>query len=889
MGDVPSGTVTFLFTDIEDSSRMWDQHPLQMRTSLEQHDELLATAIGANSGYIFTTAGDAFAAAFQTADAAAKAACDIQAAIEGAAWDKATPIRVRIGLHTGEAHERGGDFFGPAVIRTKRIEAAGHGGQILVSGVTARVLAGSTLVEWELSDLGEHALEGFREPERIHQLGGRNESFPELEAATSGRNNLPSRHLPLIGRDSDVGHVLQLCEQERLITLFGLGGIGKTSLALEVARALAAYNETSLWWCDLVSAASGDVVDTVAKSTGLATGALDATELATALGRRGPTWLVLDNCEHVVESVSELVAAVLAGSDVKILATSRVPIGGTGEVLVAVSPLDPDSAGVELFERAMVRVAATVPSNPDETATIRRICDRLAGIPLAIELVASRCRALSLDHIESRLDGLLSTSTPTASRGDERHQTMLAAIRWSIDLLDGDLRRGLGALAVFPGGFDLESAEAILVNEIGADPLTALESYVTSGLVEVNRQGGSARYRMLEPIRHYSEQHLWADPSRTRNRHLEHFLDRVEQAYGALGTHDCRPYLRLATDMPDLAECHRWALESERIDDDLRLYPVLVSSWIDIGQDAYDWATETASIEGVEDHFGWGAAWMCYLSGAVLNTAHPDRIVAALDRFATISADDPTYELALRGHANGNGVFTGRNWSLALSVYDQPAPHDTMARFNHFFFGGMGYAAAPESATGISPQDALERSIERFYEGLDWAAAVGATNFEAAFLQGIGNVLVRAGRLDEGVQSAQKAEELSDSLGMTTNRNLALYHQVVAALLGARIERDPYELLLRALESTIDAGHAPTAAYLAKPAARHLAQLGHHDTAALCMLQPDVGFPDILPELGTDLIPDQAWQWARSEAPNTSPLDVAKRALIELRDEQDSG
>ena len=204
-----------------------------------------------------------------------------------------------------------------------------------------------------------------------------------------------------------------------------------------------------------------------------------------------------------------------------------------GEALVPVSPLDPDSAGVELFERAMVRVAAPVPSNPDEAATVRRICDRLAGIPLAIELVASRCRALSLDQIESRLDGLLSTSAPTASRGDERHRTMSAAIRWSIELLDGDLRKGLGALAVFPGGFDLESAEAILVGEIGAEPLAALESYVTSGLVEVDRQGESVRYRMLEPIRQYSDQHLWVDPSRTRNRHLDHFLDRIEQAYSS--------------------------------------------------------------------------------------------------------------------------------------------------------------------------------------------------------------------------------------------------------------------------------------------------------------------------------------------------------------------
>ena len=159
--------------------------------------------------------------------------------------------------------------------------------------------------------------------------------------------------------------------------------------------------------------------------------------------------------------------------------------------------------------------------------------------------------------------------------------------------------------------------------------------------------------------------------------------------------------------MPDLAECHRWAVQSERIDDDLRLYPVLASSWIDIGQDAYDWAAETASIEGVEDHFGWGAAWMCYLSGAILNTAHPDRIVAALDRFATISADDPTYELALRGHANGNGVFTGRNWSLALSVYDQPAAARHDGAFQPFLLRRHGLRGGSSNP----PQESHPRTL----------------------------------------------------------------------------------------------------------------------------------------------------------------------------------
>ncbi len=295
----PSGTVTFLLTDVEDSTRLWDQHPLQMREALEQHDTLLAAAIYANGGYVFTTAGDSFAAAFQAAEAAAHAALDIQTAIASVSWDPTTPIRVRIGLHTGEAHERGGDYFGPAVNRAARIEAAGHGQQALISGVTAKVLAGSTTTDWELTDLGHHGLKGLTQPEHIHQLGSGTFADPRTE--DTRRTNLPSGRAALVGREIDVDEAVDRCESDRLVTLTGLGGIGKTSLAAEVAHRLVATETGALWWCDLISAKPNEVVRAISKAIGNEDASLDEEGLAAALRRHGPTRLVLDNCEHVID------------------------------------------------------------------------------------------------------------------------------------------------------------------------------------------------------------------------------------------------------------------------------------------------------------------------------------------------------------------------------------------------------------------------------------------------------------------------------------------------------------------------------------------------------------------------------------------------------------
>lgn len=872
----PSGTVTFLFTDVEASSHLWDRHPLQMREALEFHDALLTTAIEVNDGYVFTTAGDSYAAAFQTAESAAQAALDIQSAIARVEWNDATPIRVRIGLHTGEAHERAGDYFGPAVNRAARIETAGHGQQVLVSGVTAKVLAGSTMSVWELIDLGYHRLKGLSRTEHLHQLGPG--QFPHPRTEDTRREHLTSGRTPLIGRNEDVDLALGLCQRDRLVTLTGPGGIGKTSLAAEVAHRFAAADPDPVWWCDLISAKPGDVVRLISRAIGNEDATLDQDGLTAALRRRGPTRLVLDNCEHVIDSVSTIVGAILSGSEVRILATSRVPIGLTTETLLAVGPLDLEGASVELFERVMGRVGAGPASDPGERAIIKSICRSLDGIPLAIELVAARTRMLGLDDVERRTERLLASPASATSGVDERHRTMASTIGWSVDLLDNDLRHGLGALSVFTNGCDLESAEAVLEPE-SLDAVDAIDAYISGSLLEVDRSGRTIRYRMLEPIRQYAEQHLWRNPAVTRDAHMEHFLNRLETAYEELGTRDCRPYLALVDDMTDLSACHRWALESGRLEDDLRLYLPLASSWMDIGQEVYEWAVETMALPGIDHLDGWGAAWMCAASYRI--TLGGD-VADALAAFDQISSDDPSYDAAERGRANALGVFTGLNWHAAIEVFERPAPDDTIARLQHYFFGGTTFALAPTDVTGQEPGAAVDKALERFYEGLGWAAGIGATNYEASLHQIMGSILVRSGRLAEAVEAARLAEDLAGPLGMAVTRDLARYHHIIAAFLGEEVGREPHGLLVETLESTLRTGHRGVAAYLVKVAARYLVNAGHFETAALCMQQPDVGFPDLLPDLGISSIPDDTWESARL-APTIDTLDVAERALRELR------
>ena len=459
----PSGVVTFLFTDVEGSTRRWEADADAMRAALAAHDEVLRTAIEAHDGFLFSHTGDGVVAAFASPRSAVDAAVAAQRALE---------LPVRMGLATGEAELRDGDYFGTVLNRAARVMAAGHGGQILVAESTAVLLSGVDLL-----DLGPRRLRDVSAPVGVFQVRapGLRTEFPSLRGVDSNPGNLRPAITSLIGRDAEVSNLQAALRSHRLVTLAGVGGVGKTRLALEVATQLADEFVDGVWFFELAAVADPAAVpDAVAAVLGITQqpGKSVGESVASALEGRSRL-LVFDNCEHVVDSVADLVAAILAASaTVKVLATSREGIGVADEFFWRVPSLDVGAA-VELFvERAQSMVSDTL---ADEATAVEDVCRRLDGIPLAIELAASRMASMTAAEVRDRLDDRFKLLVGSR-RGLERHQTLRHAVAWSYDLLDDAEKTVLERCSVFAGGFDLQSACAVA----GSDGSTTTPSWICS-------------------------------------------------------------------------------------------------------------------------------------------------------------------------------------------------------------------------------------------------------------------------------------------------------------------------------------------------------------------------------------------------------------------------
>jgi len=554
--------VTFLFTDIEGSTGLWEAAPEAMRLALARHDEIVRSCIEARGGYVFATGGDGFAAAFQRAGDALGAAVEAQAGLGSEYWPREAPIRVRMGLHTGEVEERGGNYFGPAVNRAARMMASGHGGQVLCSSVTAGLVDDVVLV-----DLGEHRLPDLSAPQRLFQVGPG--VFLPPRSIDTFSTNLPVVWTDLIGRDSDIGELSGLLDGHRLVTLTGTGGVGKTRLALAVAAEAGSRFPDGCWLVELAPVA---VADEVPRAVASAVGApvTDVRGLARYLGERRML-IVLDNCEHLLDATAGLVEAVLAsGPEPFVLATSREQLGIMGEIAYRVRSLalpdaDAEVAGagaadaVRLFvERAAAGSGGFV-LDAGNTRPVIEICRHLDGIPLAIELAAARVRAQPPSEIAASLGERLGWSR----RAQERHRTLQATIDWSHDLLNDEGRAVFRRLAVFPATFDLAAARAVADGEY--DVVESVLRLVDRSLVQYDPADG--RYRLLETLRQYGEDRLReaGETDQTYERHARHFLALVER----LGpeTHDgryegARPVLMAELD--NLRATADWCIRGER-------------------------------------------------------------------------------------------------------------------------------------------------------------------------------------------------------------------------------------------------------------------------------------------------------------------------------------
>lgn len=506
---IPTGTVAFFFTDVEGSTRMWEEHPAEMAVALGRHDEMVRSSIEENDGYVFSLAGDQFVAAFHDVDRALSAAADAQAAMAAEAWPEHTPIRIRIGIHLGVAEERDNDYFGQVLNRTARIVSAAHGGQTLLSGAAAALTDPSGL-----TDLGEHRLKDLAEAEHLWQVG--THQHPDLRTLQAGRHNLPVERTALVGRSVDVASITATVLDNRLVTLLGMGGTGKTRLALAVAAEIAGNFEDGTWFVDLVPATDlNGVVEAIASAAGLRLVGSDLLEALAEQAESRHLLLVIDNCEHLTDDAADVIDLLLERStQVHVIATSREPLDLPDEHQVRVQPLavaaHSSSPAVRLFQSTAERVGAAV--GPDDVATIADICTKLDGLPLSIELAAAQLRQLRLSELADRLDRRFELLTRGRSNRRRRRQaSLLDVLDDSWQMLDDAERALLMSLAAFPSSFDLVDVEGLVGT--GSRAALHLGGLIDRGLVSGD---GHGRSRLLETVKLFVRER-WADATETND------------------------------------------------------------------------------------------------------------------------------------------------------------------------------------------------------------------------------------------------------------------------------------------------------------------------------------------------------------------------------------
>ncbi len=493
MRDLPGGTVTFAFTDIEGSTRLLHELGDSYADVLAEHRRVLRDAVSRHRGVEVDTQGDAFFFAFARASDAIAAAGDAQAALADGS------VRVRIGIHTGEPVVTDEGYVGLDVHRAARVMGAGHGGQVLVSEATARLLDSTV----ELRELGEHRLKDLTEPQRLYQLG--EGEFPPPRALH--QTNLPIQPTPLVGRERELEEAGELLRSHRMVTLTGPGGTGKTRLALQLAAEAAEQFPDGVFWVPLQALRDPALVE---RAIGASVGA-DGGLIEHVAGKR--LLLLLDNFEQVVQA-APTISSLLAGTPhAKVLVTSREPLNLDSEHRYPVEPLPEDDASTLFVERAR---AVTPEFQP--TAPVREICRRLDGLPLAIELAAARLALLDPDELLVRLERRLPLLSSRSRDAPVRQRTLHATIGWSYDLLEPDEQELFRRLAAFSGSFTLEAAETVCRTD-----LDAVESLVEKSLV---RRWGSGRLGLLETIREYALERLDESPEAedVRRRHAEFFL-----------------------------------------------------------------------------------------------------------------------------------------------------------------------------------------------------------------------------------------------------------------------------------------------------------------------------------------------------------------------------
>jgi predicted ATPase/class 3 adenylate cyclase len=648
----PTGTVTFLFTDIEGSTKLWEEDPEAMQASLARHDEILRDATEQHGGYVFKTVGDAFCAAFPTAPDALEAAISAQRVLHAGGQDDESQLRVRMALHTGAAEERGGDYFGPTLNRVARLLSAGHGGQVLLSLPTQELVRDQLPAKTSLRDLGEHRLKDLFRPERVFQLLSPRlpVEFPPLRTLDAYRNNLPLQPTPLIGREKEVAEVCERLSRPevRLLTLTGAGGTGKTRLGLQAAAELTDEFEDGVFFVSLAAISDPQlVVGSVAGTLGVkeAGGQPLLKSIEDYLGEKR-ILLVVDNFEQVLEAAPMVTELLSDAPNLKVLTTSRTHLRLYGEHEYGVPPLalpDPQRPpsvetlthyeAVRLFVERAQSARADFSVTSDDARAVAEICVRLDGLPLAIELAAARIKVLPPQKLLDRLSDRLKLLTGGARDLPERQRTLRSTIEWSHGLLDQGEKVLFARLSVFAGGRTLEAIEAVCDAEgdLPVDVLDGIASLVDKSLLrEEEGVGGEPRFVMLETIHEFARGKLQesGEAEVIKRLHAGFFFALAEQAEPELrGIRQEEWMERLEAEHDNLRAALRWSLGGGDAELGLRLAGALSYFWYARG------------------HFSEARGW---LEEALAKTAETltDARARAFRELGTLAVGQGDYELA---------------------------------------------------------------------------------------------------------------------------------------------------------------------------------------------------------------------------------------------------
>jgi predicted ATPase/class 3 adenylate cyclase len=604
----PSGTVTFLFSDIEGSTRLAQEHSDSWEALRARHHAILQSAMEANNGYVFQIIGDAFCVGFHNAGDAVRAAIQSQVGLCREQWGEA-PIRVRMGIHTGKAEiQAGGQYIGYlSMSRVQRVMSVAYGGQVLISNPSSELMRGELPEGVSLMDMKEHRLKGLLNPEHLWQAVSPDlpRDFPPLQSLNEIPNNLPIQLTSFIGREKEIEELIKALDDHHIVTLTGSGGTGKTRLSLEVAAGGIDSFPGGAWFVELAPVTDPELVpNTLANLLGLRESGetkQSLSELICGYLASRKVLLVFDNCEHLIEACARFADLLLRScKDVKILATSREALGVAGELAWHVPSLSlPDVNQLPSFEqlsqyeavRLFIERALLVQPHfkvtKDNAPAIAQVCFRLDGIPLALELAAARANVLTVEQISKRLDDRFRLLTGGSRTALPRQQTLRAMIDWSYNLLSEQERLLFRRLAVFVGGWTLEAAEAVCSGEgLGPDlVLELLSQLVNKSLVVMVEVNGESRYHCLETIRQYGREKLFEseEAATIRDRHLDTYIQLAEQGYEELqGRNDLVWIEKLEMENDNFRAALSWSLESPGVDPQkaLQLSGALQDFWV---------------------------------------------------------------------------------------------------------------------------------------------------------------------------------------------------------------------------------------------------------------------------------------------------------------------